>query len=368
MRAFFVHNALYWLDEYHFDGLRLDAIHAIADDSPVPIAAEIASQVHEHFNGRREVHVVLENDRNDVALLRRDGAGRPVLATAQWNDDLHHALHVLATGESDGYYADYSQRPFHALARALAEGFVFQGDPSPYRGGARRGQPSIDLPPAAFVPFAQNHDQVGNRAMGERIVMLAEPAKLRALLACMLLAPAPPLLFMGEEFGATTPFLYFCDFSGDLAAAVTRGRREEFSSFRRFQDEEARRAIPDPNDEATFVASRLDWNEAQSADGRAWRAFYQRCLALRREHVVPFTRDVRKAGTYSVDGALLHLTWTTEDASRLHLVANLSARAIDRVALPSGRRLCATAEGDVRHTGTALAPHEVLAIVERGST
>ena len=170
----------------------------------------------------------------------------------------------------------------------------------------------------------------------------------------------------GGAFFSATDETSFRDIFARIDALETS--RLKSVSFRRFQDEEARRAIPDPNDEATFVASRLDWNEAQSADGRAWRAFYQRCLALRREHVVPFTRDVRKAGTYSVDGALLHLTWTTEDASRLHLVANLSARAIDRVALPSGRRLCATAEGDVRHTGTALAPHEVLAIVERGST
>jgi malto-oligosyltrehalose trehalohydrolase len=365
VRDFFLHNALYWLEEFHLDGLRLDAVHAIADDSQPHIVSEIAARVRERFEHERHVHLVLENDRNEARYLRRDAAGRPLQASAQWNDDLHHALHVIATGESDGYYTDYARDPVASLGRALAEGFVFQGDVSPYRGGARRGEPSADLPPIAFVPFAQNHDQVGNRALGERIGGLADAQTLRALMACVLLAPAPPLLFMGEEFAASTPFLFFCDFAGELAHAVTRGRRAEAARFTRRGDGAAQRAIPDPSAEATFAASKLDWREAAQAPGAAWLAFYRECLALRRRHVVPLLPAIAAGGTYeAVAGRPLHVAWNAGGHARLHLVANLSPRIAPAISLPQGERVFASTPGLAPGERIDMLPWSVAFIVE----
>src|SRR5262249_52567680 len=252
VREFFIHNALYWLEEYGFDGLRLDAIDRIVDDSSPDIVTELAARIREGPGAQRQVHIVLENDRNEAHLLGRDAQQRPLHATAQWNDDLHHAMHVVLTGETDGYYADYADAPLRHAAHSLAEGFAYQGQPSRYRGGAMRGEPSVHLPPAVFVSFMQTHDQVGNRALGERIGHLVEPRALRAAIACVLLAPSPPLLFMGEEFAASTPFLFFCDFGPELAAAVADGRRREFPRFPPLPDPGAREAVPAPQDVATF--------------------------------------------------------------------------------------------------------------------
>src|SRR5512134_1070251 len=166
VRDFFVHNALYWLEEYCFDGLRLDAVHAVADDSAPDIVAEIAGAVRSGPGRDRHVHVVLENDGNHARYLAREAGGRPALATAQWNDDVHHAAHVLLTGETDGYYADYVEDSTRLLGRCLAEGYAYQGDVSRFRRQRARGEPSASLPPAAFVSLLQNHDQVGNRAFG----------------------------------------------------------------------------------------------------------------------------------------------------------------------------------------------------------
>ena len=342
VRDFFIHNALYWLEEFHFDGLRLDAVHAIVDESQPDFVTELATRVRKHIAGRH-VHLVLENDRNQARYLARDASGRAPLATAQWNDDLHHALHVLATGETDGYYADYAGDPVAMFGRALAEGFIYQGEASPYRGGAARGERSAHLPPPAFVSFAQNHDQVGNRALGERIAMLADAERLRTLMACVLLAPQTPLLFMGEEFAASTPFLFFCDFGPELAEAVTRGRREEFARFARFRDPSARQAIPDPNAAETFAASKLDWNEAEQAIGSQWRDFYRNCLALRRRHIVPWLAELRSGGSFHVEGeTLLRLAWTARNGQRLHLIANLASAPCTDVALPAGELVFAT--------------------------
>ena len=181
--------------------------------------------------------------------------GTPRRYTAQWNDDEHHCLHVLATGEGDAYYEDYADRPVDLLARCLAEGFAWQGEPSRHLAGEPRGEPSAHLPPDAFVAFLQNHDQVGNRAFGERLSTLAAPEVMDALSAVFLLAPGPPLLFMGEEWAAPEPFLFFCDFHDELADAVREGRRNEFAKFPAFRDEETRARIPDPNAEATFARS-----------------------------------------------------------------------------------------------------------------
>ena len=220
VRAFVVHNALYWLEEYHLDGLRLDAVHAIADTSASHVLTELAQAVAKGPGQDRAVHLVLENDGNEARHLERRGArGRP-LYQAQWNDDLHHALHVLLTGEHGGYYQDYHP-PLSHLRRCLAEGFAYQGDYSPFQ-SRPRGESSGHLPPTAFVGFLQNHDQVGNRAFGERITTLASAEAVRAATAVLLLAPSLPLLFMGQEWAAREPFLFFSDLGPDLAPRIGR--------------------------------------------------------------------------------------------------------------------------------------------------
>jgi maltooligosyltrehalose trehalohydrolase len=327
VRDFFIHNALYWLEEYHMDGLRLDAVHAIMDEGSPHILVELAERVRAGPGRARHVHLVLENDNNESRYLSA-GGGPPRGFNAQWNDDVHHAFHVLLTGETDGYYTDYADEPARHLGRALAEGYAYQGERSRHRGGAARGEPSGALPPAAVVSFLQNHDQVGNRAFGERLAALADERALRAAVCAWLLAPAPPLLFMGEEFGAATPFLYFCDFGPGLGDAVTRGRRREFAAFARFASAEAQAAIPDPNAPETFARSRLDWDCLSAPPHSRWLACYRRLLALRREHIVPLLAGAGgRAGRYAVRGpAGVVVEWRLARGSRLEIRLNLSAQ------------------------------------------
>lgn len=271
MREFFIQNALMWLCDYRFDGLRLDAVHAI--DQP-DFLVELAQRVRAAVEPGRHVWLVLENEHNQAFLLEQG-------FDAQWNDDGHNALHVLLTGETEGYYADYQQRPIDQLARCLAEGFVFQGQAN--RHGTPRGEPSAHLPPSAFVLFLQNHDQVGNRALGERLTRLCPPQALRAATRLLLLAPMIPLLFMGDDDGSCRPFLFFTDFHDQLADAVREGRRGEFAHFAAFADPEQRQRIPDPNAEQTFEASRPQAGEVIAG----WHGLYQHLLELRRRHVIP---------------------------------------------------------------------------------
>lgn len=336
VRDFFIHNALYWIDEYQFDGLRIDAVHAIVDESSPDIVTELTAAVLQLAGSDRHVHIVLENDRNEAWRLTHDQTTRPHNATAQWNDDLHHALHVLVTGERDGYYADYAERPLWQLGRCLAEGFAFQGEASPFRGGAARGERSAHIAPGAFVSYLQTHDQIGNRAFGERLTTLADVRALRTAAACTLLAPATPMLFMGEEYGATTPFLFFCDFGAELAEAVTRGRRAEFGIFDRIREAEARATIPDPNSPATFAASKLDQDEAATPAAAEWRAFYRRCLALRRTYVTPRLLGSAPDGSFAImQDALLRVRWRCSDGSTLHLGVTFSPTALQDIdALP----------------------------------
>jgi malto-oligosyltrehalose trehalohydrolase len=345
VREFFIHNALYWLDEFHLDGLRLDAVHAIADDSRPHILDALAAAVRAGPAAEREVHLVLENDDNAAHYLR-PRADSPADYRAQWNDDCHHVLHLLGTGETDGYYADYVERPPQHLARALAEGFAYQGEPSRYRGGGARGEPSRDLPPTAFVNFLQNHDQVGNRAFGERIGTLVPPEALRALSAVLLLAPSPPLLFMGQEFAADAPFLFFCDFHDELAAAVTDGRRTEFARFARFADAESRRAMPDPNAPSTFERSRLDWQQAKQAPHSDWLQWHRHLLNLRGRQLAPRLAGTRGGrAAYALAGERgLEVVWELGDGSRLGMLANLGDRELHPLprALPNQRLLLHT--------------------------
>ena len=363
VREFVIHNALYWLEEFHFDGLRLDAVHAIVDTSPRHILIELAERIREHSASGRHVHLVLENDHNTARYLARGADGAVMRATAQWNDDLHHAMHVAITGERDGYYADYAKRPAAHVGRALAEGFVHQGDWSAFR-RRMRGEPSADLPPGAFVNFLQNHDQIGNRAFGERASALATPEALRAGIACLLLCPSPPMLFMGEEFAASSPFLFFCDFHGELADAVTAGRRGEFATFETFSDARVRERIPDPNAEATFEQSRLPWHETEEPGHRDSLAFYRRCLALRREVLVPLLAQTKgRSGRYDVRDDVIAVQWNLAPGTQWHLTANLSGGPA-RVNRPEGRVVFECGEGDATATDTLPAWGVRVSLVE----
>lgn len=348
VRAFFIHNALHWLEEYHLDGLRLDAVHAIADDSRPDILEELAETVHQRFPDRH-IHLLLENDANQAHYLARNLGGSPRLYTAQWNDDLHHALHVLLTGETDGYYRDYADDPLARLARCLSEGFAYQGEASAFRGGRRRGEASAHLPPQAFVAFLQNHDQIGNRAFGERISVLADPAAVRAGVALLLLAPSPALLFMGEEWGSRQPFLFFCDFGAELAPKVAEGRRREFADFPAFRAPEARARIPDPGDPTTFAASCLDWNEPLTAQGQAWLELYRDLLAVRRRELWPRLAGMEGGGARwrRLGPRALELRWRLGDGMDWVLRANLGAAdqtGVPEAAGENGRWLYGTHE------------------------
>lgn len=346
VRDFFIHNALFWIEEYRLDGLRLDAVHAIRDDSAPDIVEEIRDAVRALAQRQqRHVHLIIENDKNQAHYLEPAETRRQRGGVAQWNDDIHHALHVIATGETDGYYADYAADPHAHLLRCLAEGFAWQGEPSAFRGGARRGEPSARLPPGAFINFLQTHDQVGNRACGERLCQLAGPEPLAAVTALLLLAPQPPLLFMGEEFAAATPFLYFCDFAGnpDLARAVTAGRRREFAEFAQFADPAARERIPDPNDEGTFRASRLDWQCLGRPPHAAMLDRYRALLALRQREIAPRLPGMRSGAQAARLGrTAMRIAWTLGDGSLLTLTANLGPDTVAGVPPADGRLLHAT--------------------------
>ena len=324
VRAFFIENALYWLEEFRFDGLRLDAIDQIRDTSKPSLLEEIARAVRSRIRDR-PVHLTTEDDRNLVDLHRRQN-GMPTLYTGEWNDDFHHAAHVIATGESDGYYRDYTEAPVAQFARALAEGYIYQGEPSVYRDGANRGEPSAGLPPTAFVDFLQNHDQVGNRALGERLSSLAPPQAIEALLAVLLLSPQIPLLFMGEEWEETRPFYFFTDFHGKLGEQVREGRRNEFRRWRSFQDPENRTEIPDPNAESTFEASKIDWDKPSASPHSERLYLVGRLLEFRRREVAPrlVGMDGNSGTVLGADTQGLAVKWRLGQGSDLVLFANLS--------------------------------------------
>jgi malto-oligosyltrehalose trehalohydrolase len=314
------------------------------DDSRPDILQDIAHAVAIGPGASRPVHLMLENDHNAVHYLERDFALRPRAYVAQWNDDIHHVLHVLTTKEAGGYYEDYADAPLRRLGRCLTEGFAYQGDPSRYRHGAPRGEISRHLPATAFVSFLQNHDQIGNRAMGERIVDLAPEAAVRAATAILLLAPSPPLLFMGQEWGASQPFLFFCDFGPELAAAVTQGRRQEFARFPEFSDEAAQSRIPDPNDIKTFQRTCLNLDGARTESATAWRRFHQELLYLRAREIVPRLRQLAAGGSgFDLLGErALRACWRLDDGASLTILTNMSDTPVSGVPTPPGRLLYAT--------------------------
>ena len=335
VRRFFIENALYWIDEFRLDGLRLDAIdHARDPELPVEVLVEIAEAVRAAYPDGH-VHLTTEDNRNVTHLHERGPDGDTPLYSGEWNDDWHNVAHVIATGESEGYYADFAHGHWEKFARALAEGFVFQGEHT--AAGDARGCPSGHLPPTAFVNFLQNHDQIGNRAFGERLNTLADPRMVRALTTILLLSPGVPLMFMGEEWGETQPFAFFTDFDGDLADAVREGRRREFRHFHAFEDPAMRAGIPDPNALGTFEASRLDWAGRETTDGRSAIAFTAGLLALRQREIAPLLHGAGgNAGqVVAVEDGAVSIRWRLNGGD-LHLRANLSDTS-KRLPAPPGR-------------------------------
>ncbi|HEY0767487.1 MAG TPA: malto-oligosyltrehalose trehalohydrolase [Steroidobacteraceae bacterium] len=353
VRDFFIHNALYWLEEYHFDGLRLDAVHAIHDASEPHIVTEIAGAARAGPGRTRTIYLTLENLDNAVRFL--GAAGAPFTCDAQWNDDAHHCLHVLLSGESGNYYADYAQQPHALLCRSLAEGFAYQGEVSGYAGGAR-GQSSAHLPPSAFVNFLQNHDQIGNRAHGERLTTPGHnEAALRAAAAVLLLAPAPPLLFMGEEWAATEPFPWFCDFEPELASRVYAHRSREFPGS------------ADPADVATYAAARLDWHRLGEPRHARALDYHRELLAIRRRDIAPLLAQLRAGRcTRANAGGAFTVGWAAGEQV-LHLIANLTEATAPLPGGAAGRVVFAThPEVHGVLAREQLAPWSVIWLLEHG--
>lgn len=286
VRSLVLSNVEMWIRDYHADGLRLDAAHAIVDEGRPHLLTEIAERARAAAPGRR-VLVIAEDERNERRLLLPPAEGGHGL-DGVWADDFHHQMRRAFAGDSEGYYQDYTGGT-EDLARTLNQGWYYQGQQSKNLGHAR-GTQAAGLPPSGFVLCIQNHDQVGNRAFGERLGHDVSPAAFRAMSALLLLSPYTPLLFMGQEWNASTPFLYFTDHNAELGRLVTEGRRKEFAGFARFAGAE----VPDPQAPDTFARSRLDWSEAEKPEHAGVRALYRELLRLRASE--PSLREARRGG------------------------------------------------------------------------
>ncbi|MEW6296612.1 MAG: malto-oligosyltrehalose trehalohydrolase [Thermodesulfobacteriota bacterium] len=331
VRRYVIDNALYWVTEYHVDALRLDAIHGIFDASPTHILRELGEAVHAQGKALgRTVLVIAESDLNDNRVItdtREGGWG----LDAQWSDDFHHALHALLTGERAGYYLDFGR--LSHLATAITDGFVYQGQESAFR-KRRHGTPSRHLPGERFVVCSQNHDQVGNRAHGDRLSALVPFAALKLAAGLVLCAPNVPLLFMGEEYGEVAPFLYFTSHSDPtLVRAVREGRRKEFAAFAWGQE------VPDPQDPATFRRSLLDHHLREQGSHHALLTFYREVIALRKGS--PALRNCSKehlaVTAFAEEQALMIHRWQPHEGAVL-IFASCNARPVSlRPSLPPGR-------------------------------
>ncbi|MBV8877989.1 MAG: malto-oligosyltrehalose trehalohydrolase, partial [Gammaproteobacteria bacterium] len=352
VRDFFIHNALYWLEEFHIDGLRLDAVHAIYDRSDPHIVTELAAAARGAAGSERTIYLTLENLNNSATLLGVEGA--PDSCDAQWNDDAHHCLHVLLTGEQQDYYSDFADTPHALLCRALAEGFAYQGERSRFA-GCTRGERSAHLPPSAFINFLQNHDQVGNRPGGERLGQLvADTAALRAATAVLLLAPAPPLLFMGEEWATPQPFPWFCDYEPQLLERVRAQRAREIPG------------APDPGAVSTWAAAQLDWSLLRESAHARVLTHYRRLLTIRQRDIVPLLPQLRAGRcTLAQRGVAFAVDWSGKGHT-LHLIANLAAAPAPLPAPAAGRVVFATHPG-VRAilARNELPPWSVLWLLEQ---
>ena len=316
-RDFILGNAGYWLSEFHLDGLRLDATQSIFDDSRPNILEELARTAREAAQPRSIV-VISENEPQHAQQLLPASQGGFGL-DAMWNDDFHHAAKVALTGTRDGYFGDYTGRAQEFIS-CVRRGFLYQGQYYPWQ-KKPRGQAAPGLPAWTSIVFLQNHDQVGNTFHGDRVHANAAPGRYRALMALTLLGPQTPMLFMGQEFAASARFMFFADHHEELAALVHKGRREFLSQFRAYEDEATQQLVPAPHDEATFVDSKLDWNEAK--DHAEVLAFHRDLLQLRACDPVISQQDVTK-----IDGATLSehafvLRWFDDEHGDRLLVVNL---------------------------------------------
>jgi malto-oligosyltrehalose trehalohydrolase len=360
IRDFVFANARYWLNEYRFDGLRFDAVHEICDNGPKHMLQDMAEQIRASTDGRH-IHLIAENSKNQADWLKPGLNGAPWLYNAQWNDDLHNALHALSTGESLWYYADFKGR-MDLVGRALAEGFAWQGEFMKHAGEAR-GEPSAHLSATSFVSFIQNHDQIGNRPLGERISHLVPLEAARALAAIYLLAPQIPMLFMGEEFAATTPFYFFSDLGPELAPKVRESRKKELEEFLAETGSEAEPA--DPTDEDTFVASMLNWDEASSGPTARHLWLYRKLIEIRRKEIIPRLHGMGgNAGQFEIiNPCTVKVWWKLGDGSTLTMIANLSDEPVDGLCVWTGDHLWL--EGFA--TGDVLQPWSVVVSLSPGS-
>lgn len=351
VRDYVIANAVAWITEYHLDGLRLDATHAIHDESPRHILTELAGAVHQAARtAGREALVIAEEVRNLAHMVRPPAEGGCGLDAA-WSDDFHHQLRRKLTGDADGYFADFSGTAAD-IAVTAQRGWFYAGQYAEYFGGPRGTDPA-GVPASRFVFFLQNHDQVGNRAMGDRLHHVITPAAYRAASTLLLLLPQTPLLFMGQEWAAGSPFLYFTDHNQELGAAVRDGRRAEFARFAAFRDPVARDRIPDPQAAATFSASRLDWSERDREPHRSTLLLYRHLLRLRS------TEPALRAGDCEVadlsDDVLLVRRETPDGAALLAIVCLDGSGRVDLEGHPAARL------GPGQHWRVLLSTAEVAA-------
>lgn len=343
VRELVIQNALYWLLEYQMDGLRLDATHDMIDRGPRHILDELAERVAEATEGR-QVHLILENENNIARRLTRSADGRSECYTAQWNHDVDHLLGAGFMGTFDDRQQD-DKGETDRLGKALAEGFVIaaQEHHEEYEAGCH-------VPPNAFVSFLQSHDLVGNRVLGERVTSLLPRETVRALVTVALLLPQTPMLFMGEEWGATSPFPYFCDFHGELGAAVQKGRREEIAKLPSVSEEDLQKA-PNCQAESTFRSAQLHWEERAEPGHAAWLELYKGLLQTRRERLVPRMQALSsRCGSYRVlEPGGLSVMWTLQDGCAVQMDANLWHKA--RGGFPKPQAEVLWMEGEMRPEG-----------------
>jgi maltooligosyltrehalose trehalohydrolase len=319
VREFVIENALHWVHEYHVDGLRLDATHAIFDPSEPNVLQELAARVHASVPQDRHTVLVAEDERNERRLITPAEAGGMGL-DGVWADDFHHQLRRLIAGDHEGYYRDYTGTSA-ALATTMRDGWFYQGQHSANRGGPR-GTPAGDLPPPSFVHCIQNHDQVGNRALGDRLNHNVDLTVFRAASALLLVSPYTPLLWMGQEWAASSPFLYFTDHPEDLGKQVTEGRRSEFRGFSAFQDPDTWDRIPDPQSPETFLRSKLCWEERLEPPHAGVLRLYRELLALRSKDPALSNRDRKSFAAVPLGDGAIALRRDAPDGNTLLLVAN----------------------------------------------
>ncbi len=283
VRRYFIDNAIYWLDEFRLDGLRFDAVNEIKDDdSEIHILEEISTSVRTSITDRH-VHLMIENPPNGTDLLAQE------LFLADWNDGFHHVIHRIVTGETSGIFEKFAPEPFEKLRKIMAEGYLNRGEPIV----SDALPPSRCLPPMAFIHFLQNHDQVGNRALGDRLHTIIDEQTYKTLMTVLMLSPQIPLIFMGDHYKDDTPFHFFADYAGELADAMRENRAPEAENFGGYPEGKSAEDIPDPNDETTFTGSKIDWAQAETAEGKAWSSWLRRLIEIRREYIVPQLSDVK---------------------------------------------------------------------------